>query len=137
MTTYVEARDALMINFDAGFAAAHPGVPVVYENTDTVDLDTVGDRFLRVEIEFTGAVQITIGDQPHDRTYGYFTIFLMTKEGLGTRDTLALMDSIKEIVKFKNWSGVVLSVPKLVDKQCKDGWEGREFATRFWFNSIG
>ena len=57
MTTYVEARDTIVAYLESALSA----LPRFYEDTETVDLDSVGDQFLKICIEFADARQATIG----------------------------------------------------------------------------
>lgn len=133
MTTYVEARDAIVTFITSNFT----DIPVFWENTLEVDLDEVDDRFLRVEIDFNAGEQISIEFSPQDRTYGIVVLTVMTKEGLGTRATLAVQDTLKQLLRHQTLSGVVLRTPVPGDKQVKGGWEARELLVPFHFDSYG
>lgn len=132
MTTFVEARDALVTLIETDFS----GYRVFYENTTEVDLDTVGDRFIKVEIEFVGAAQASIGQNPADRTYGLLTFSVFTKAGQGVRTTLQVLDTLKNIVRFKNIAKVQLQHVEPGDVERKSGWECRYLHVPFWFDSF-
>lgn len=135
MTTFVQARDDLAALISTGLAGI--GVPVFWENTLSVDLDKVGDRFIRIEIDFDDARQMTMNDTPIHETIGeiYFTV--LTKEGLGTRATLALLDTISAAVKY-NLSGRVKTLtPTPGRRDYSDGWYAQELRVPFRFNSLG
>lgn len=131
MTTFVEARDNIVSFIEANFTS----MPRFYENAKAVDLDAVGDRFVRVEVEFIGSHQMTIGEAPLDRTRGLVTLCLYTKEGLGARGTLQVLDTFKAAAKFQRLTKVQLETPTPGGVKCKDGWEEREFYVPFWFDS--
>ena len=131
MTTYVEARDTIV----AYLESALPSLPRFYEDVETVDLDAVGDQFLKICIEFADAHQATIGTDPIDRTLGFIVRSVFTKEGEGTRTALQVFDTIKQSTKFKNLLKVQLETPRPGDVERKRGWVNREILVPFWFDS--
>ena len=135
MTTFVQARDDLATLISTGLTGI--GVPVFWENTLSVDMDTVGPRFIRIEIDFDNARQVTMDGVPVHETLGeiYFTLF--TREGLGTRSTLALLDTISDVVKYKLASRVTTWTPTPGRKDYKNGWYVQELVVPFRFNSLG
>jgi hypothetical protein len=133
MTTLVQCRDDLVTLIHTNLT----GVPVFWENTTSVDLDKAGDRFVRVEIDFDGAKMLTVDPSPVHLTEGsiYFSIF--TREGLGTRGTLALMDTISTLVKFRFTTRVRTFTPTPTRVQSKDGWHMQELRVPFEMDSLG
>lgn len=136
MTTFVEARDAIVTLIHNALQAQLPDLPVFWENTLTVDLDVVGSPFLRIEIEFDDARQLTINDMPEHRTYGtvFFTVFV--KEGTGMRQTLVLFDTLANLVKFKTSNRFVFSTPTPGRRDARDGWVSSELRAPFFFDSL-
>lgn len=132
MTTYVEARDTIVAYLEGAFA----GLPRFYEDTETVDLDVVGDQFLEICIEFVDAYQATIGTSPIDRTLGFVVLSVFTREGKGSRTALQVFDTIKQATKFRNLGKVQLETPRPGDVERKNGWVNREILVPFWFDSI-
>lgn len=136
MTTFVQSRDAIVTLIHTALQAQHPDLPVFWENTLTVDLDTVANPFLRIEIDFDDAHQLTINDMPEHRTYGhvYFTVF--AKEGTGSRNALVLFDSLSDLVKFKSDARFVFGVPTPGRRDARDGWVSYELRAPFFFDSL-
>jgi hypothetical protein len=131
MTTYVEARDTIVAHLESTLSA----FPRFYEDTETVDLDAVGDQFLKICIEFADAHQATIGTNPIDRTLGFIVISVFAKEGTGTRSTFQVFDTIKQSTKFRNLLKVQLETPRPGNVEPKNGWVNREILVPFWFDS--
>lgn len=136
MTTYVAARGAVIGLIDAAWAAQYPSVSLYHENTESVDLDKVGDRFLRVWIDFDDARQMTINNNPHHETYGTLRLSIFTKEGLGTLVALGMMDFLANLAKFKTSNGVTFSTPTPGRKEGKNGWVSQDLLIPFKFNTI-
>ena len=136
MTTFVECRDAIVTLIHTSLQTQHPGLPVFWENTLSIDLDTVGERFIRIEVDFDDAHQLTINGNPEHRTYGtvYFTVF--GKEGTGVRETLALFQSLTDVVKFKQDARYVFGVPTPGRRDAQAGWRSYELRAPFWFDSL-
>lgn len=136
MTTLVQSRDAIVALINTALSADYPTLKVFYENTLSVDLDTVGDRFVRVEVDFDDAAQLTINNNPEHRTYGslYFTIFV--KDGLGVRDTLVLMQYLSDVVKFKQTATYVFGTPRPGKRDARGGWHSYELVCPFWLDSL-
>jgi hypothetical protein len=136
MTSYVQARDSIVSLIHTNIELNLPTLPVFWENTLSVNLDTVGDRLLRVEIDFDDAKQMTINDAPERRVYGEVVFTLMNKVGLGTRDTLVVIDYIENVVKYVNTTKVVFQTPAMGRKQERQGWVSHEFRAPFFFDSM-
>lgn len=132
MTTLVQCRDDIVAFIHGNI----PGVPVYWENTLAVDLDEVGDRFVRVEIDFDGAKMLTMDGPQIHQTEGviYFSIF--SKEGTGTRSTLALMDTISNLAKYHLTTRVRTFTPTPGRSYLKDGWHMQELRVPFEINSL-
>lgn len=135
MTTYVEARDAIVGLVNGAWPAEYPDDPVFYENALRVDLDEVAGSFLRVEIEFDDARQSTVGVAPQHRVYGaaHFTVF--TKDGAGVRHVLERLQFLTDVAKFQSISGVRMQAPRPGPRGYKDGWRSYELRVPFWFDS--
>ncbi|MBI3144733.1 MAG: hypothetical protein HYZ18_05575 [Pseudogulbenkiania sp.] len=135
MSTFEQCRDEIVALINTAIGVSYPTLKVFYENTLSVDLDTVGDRFVRIELEFDDAAQLTINNTPADRTYGtvYFTIFL--KEGLGTRPYLELVQFFKDLVAFKTATHYRFEVVRPGKRGAPDGWRSYEVTAPFWFDA--
>jgi len=137
MTTYVEARDDLVDLINSTWPVAYPDQPVFYENTLAIDLDTVPNGFLRVEIEYQDSLEASL-DQI-TRTYGSLYLTVFVKAGTGTRQVFGMMDFLTNVAKFVTTTKVTLGAPTpgaKLDKEAKKGWVGYELIVPFQFNSL-
>lgn len=134
MTTEVQARDAIVAYFHPAWTATYPMVPVYYENTVRIDLDTVGQAFVSVSIDFTDSLREGIDPSPITGSYGEVTFRLFAKDGVGVRDTLGRSNYIREMIKYRELSGVTLDCPRPGRKQARDGWTSFDLIVpfRFW-----
>lgn len=132
MTTYVQARDAIVTFIEDTFSA----LPIYYEDAETVDLDAVGDQFIKVEIEFVDAHQASIGEEPLERTLGFVVFSVFTKEGIGARAALGVFDTLRSAISCQNLGGVQLEAVRPGDVERQKGWVNREFLVPFWFDSF-
>lgn len=133
MTTYVQARDAIVAYIDPAWKLAYPAVKVFYENTTHIQLDKVGPCFLTVSINFTDTLRQGIDRAPMSATYGEVTFRLFAKEGQGIRTTLQMLDALTAMVKYQELSGVTLDCPSPGRKTSKDGWTSQDLAVPFSF----
>ncbi len=136
MTTFVEARDVVVTLIHTALQTDRPTLPVFWANTKVVDLDTVGSLFLRVEVEFTDARQLTINNDPEHRTYGmvYFSVF--SKEGTGDRATLDLFEYLTNVVKFQRSANYTFLTPRPGRREARSGWVSAELHAPFQFESL-
>lgn len=135
MTTYVQARDALVAHINTGWTTTYPSTSIFYDNTLKIDLNSVGDCFLRVEIDFMDAVQADIDlNASHDVT-GQVVMTVFTKEGAGARTKLSMFDYLTSLFKLVKISGVQCSVPRPGKRVPKNGWVSEELLVEFSFNS--
>lgn len=137
MTTYVQARDTLVSEINTRLLADFPAVKVFYENTTQVDLNTVGDMFMLVSVDFLTAKQASVEYVPQRRTLGELTCRLMYKEGKGTRGALGFFDYLTTTFASKQFGGVTTRTPTPGKKQSKDGWAAFDLHVPFLFDSIG
>lgn len=135
MTTYVSARDALVALIHNAWTAQYPTVPVFYENAIRVDLDKAGESFLKVDIEFDKARQMTIELAPRHRVIGAIVLTLFAKDGTGVRTTLERLDFLTNVAKFKDIAGVKLQTPQPGSRAYKNGWRSYELIVPFWFDA--
>jgi len=133
MTTEVQARDAIVAYFHPAWTTTYPTTPVYYENTVKIDLDTVGDSFLSVSIDFTDSVREGIDAAPITGSYGEVTFRMFAKEGVGVRDTLGKENYVRELMKYRELSGVTLDCPRHGRKQARDGWSSSDLIVPFQF----
>ena len=131
MTTYVEAREAIVAYLHPAWVAAYPNVKIFYENTTQIDLDSVGASFLAVSIDFQDSVREGMDPSPISATYGVITLRLFSKEGQGTKTTLQMFDWLTALLKYKLLSGVTLDCPRPGKKISRDGWASADLIVDF------
>lgn len=137
MTTYVQARDALVSAIHGNFTTTYPAINIFYENTVKVDLDKVSSPFVRIEIDFDDAMQsdIDLDPVPGQEVFGTLIVMVLVKEGDGTRTSIALMDYFNTLMAFTGASGVHIGVPRLGRKIAKDAWMSTSILIPFRFFS--
>lgn len=136
MPTMTEARDALVKLIEDDMSVTHPNVQRHYQNTGTLDPDTMDSMYLFVKIDFVASNQITLGHTPYDRTFGILSLDIRDKVGAGTRPALVLADHLKKLTKHKTVSGVTLKTPNLQELENLGAWACHELLVEFWFDSI-
>lgn len=135
MTTYVQARDALVAHINTGWTTTYPSTSIFYDNTLKIDLNSVGDCFLRVEIDFMDAVQFDIDTVSSHEVTGEVILTVFTKEGTGVRSKLSMFDYMTSLFKMVKVSGVQCEVPRPGKRRAKDGWVAEDLLVPFKFNS--
>ena len=133
MTTYVAAREAIVAHLHPAWVAAYPNVKILYENTVSVDLDSAGDSFLAVSIDFQDSMRLDIDASPMSKTWGVVTLRHFSKDGVGTKETLKRFDWLTALMKYKSLSGVTLDCPRPGKKSSRDGWSSFDLVVPFWF----
>lgn len=136
MTTYTQARDQMVTALNNAWTTNHPTIPILYENTMSVDLDTVGDIFVKASIDFEDAFQSDMDPAPGFEAHGVITLVVFVKEGKGSRSVLGIFDSVAQSLTFQRLgSSVQLFVPNPGRKSSKDGWATSYFYVPFSFYS--
>lgn len=135
MSTYVSARDALVAHINTGWTTTYPSNRIFYDNTLKIDMNSVGDCFLRVEIDFMDAFQYDIDASPSHEVTGEVVLTLFTKEGTGTRTKLSMFDYLTSLFKLVKVGGVQCAVPRPGKRVPRDGWVSEELKVEFSFNS--
>ena len=79
MTTYVQSRESLITAFNAPWASAWPGVPMYFENTTQIDLDTAPPVFVAAAIDFTDGMRLELDANPTSKTWGEVTFRIFAK----------------------------------------------------------
>lgn len=136
MATLVSAREACVLLIHGPFQTAHPDVPVFWENTLRVDLDQVGDIFIKCAVDFDDAAQLTINDVPEHRTFGTFLVTVFYKEGTNNVKALQVAQTISELVKYRLTSDVKFWTPTPGRKDERDGWVSQDWSVGFYFDSF-
>lgn len=137
MSTYVEARTAVVTLLNTALGAQYPTVPVFWENTTAVALDKVGERFIKVQIDFDDAQQMTVNGAPHHMTFGTLRLSIFWKEGAGTLTTLQMMDYLTGLTKYKLTGTVTFWTPAPGRKVSQDGWISQDLEVPFRFHTMG
>lgn len=132
MTTLVSIRDALVAHMESNWN--HSDVKVIYENK-TVDLDRVGDRFIRFTVDVYESTQANLAPSPFHRYYGSVEMELYTKAGSGVRATLALLDELTTTFKYQVIAGVHTETPTPSRSEEHDGWYLARFSVPFFADS--
>ena len=134
MTSYVDARDALVKHIHPAWLAGYPNVKIFYEQTTAVDLDTVGDNFIQVSIDFQDSMRMDIDADPTSKTWGVVTLRLFSKDGLGVRVGLQMFDWLTALMKYKTLApGVTTGCPRPGKKVSRDGWSSCDLVVDFSF----
>ena len=132
-TTYVQARDAIIGYFHPAITAAYPSAKVFYENTVSVDLDSVGSSFIQASIDFQDSLRQGVDASPYSRTYGVFTLRVFQKEGQGTKESLQMFDWLTAALKYRKLGEVELECPRPDKKVSRDGWQSFDLVVEFSF----
>jgi hypothetical protein len=137
MTTYVQARTAVVSLINTAWVTQYPTIPIIYENTLAVDLDTVGDMLLRINIDFDDAQQMTVNGSPHHMIMGTVRMMIMWREGKGTVSALEVMDFLTNLTKFKLNTPVTFWLPTPGRKVAQKGWVSQNLDLPFRFHTMG
>lgn len=132
MTTEVQARDAIVSFLHPAWTTTYPTVKVFYEAA-SIDLDTVGSTFLRVSVNFTDSLRQGIDLQPITGSYGDVWLQMFVKDGSSTRDALAHLNFLRELLKYQRLTGVTLDCPRPGRKQSRSGWTSIDLTVPFQF----
>lgn len=130
--TFVSIRDALVSVVNAGWTATYPTIPVFYENATSVDLDDVGAAFLRCTVRFVSGDQASLGEAPLTRIRGAVDLRAFIKVEAGTRTALGYMDYLKDLLKYKDFSGVRTGAPNPPTPQAIKNWYSLGISVPFW-----
>lgn len=125
------ARDALVAQLHNNWSTT----PVFYENTTSVDLLTVGDYFVKFDIDWNGSKQANISPTPFDRTYGTVVLMLFAKQTTGTKQALQYLETLKTLMRFKNLGGVHTQAAGPGDGVELSGWASTSLRIPFYFDS--
>ena len=133
MTTYVAAREALVASFSAPWAAAWPGVPMYFENTTQIDVDTAPPVFVVASVDFTDGIRLDLDAAPTSKTFGDVTFRVFAKEGQGTKKALQVFDFLTALMKYKQFGGVTTECPLPGAKRSNQGWMSFDLNVPFFF----
>ena len=131
MTTLVQARDAIVTHIHTMLQAQLPTLPVFYENTVAVDVNSVGDQFLRVSVDFDHTLLATVSSDLVDQVVGTITFQIFTTEGKGARSTLAIMDTLNAQMRHKLLGAATTGSCTEGRKESNSGWVSAELLAPF------
>jgi hypothetical protein len=129
--TFVQARDLLVAHVNTTLQTHLPTLKVFYENTVAVDVNTVGDTFLQVEVSVEDSLLATVSSDLMDKVTGYVGFRLFLKEGKGTRAGLAIFDTLNAQMRHQDLGGVRTGTCSMGRKESRDGWLSMEFGAPF------
>lgn len=133
MTTFAQARDAVVEDVATLWPAAYPTVPLFFDNGPAADLDKI-DEFLACQIAFSTSAQREIGPAPAMRTYGSVTFVLGVKAMKGYKVSLGRADYLSNLYRFSVNQGVIFGSPHLLPPSEKKGWFLTELVVPFYFD---
>ena len=131
---YENARKTL-VTWVKEVTDALPSLVVFWDNTGTIDLSTVRDTCILVEIYWDGAGQKTIESNPIHRTTGSVYLTIFSKIGSGTNQTLRLLDTFTTALRYRGTIGMTTTVPNPGRREIRDGWMSQELHVPFYFDS--
>ena len=136
MTTRVEARTEIVQLFQTNLVANFPGVPFFWDDTTAVDLDQVGDLFVRVAITFQESEELTIDPGREMRRNATASVFVFQKEGSPQTPALQIFDTLENVVRFVASTKVRLQSPVQRGPESRQGWTSRGVDVPFYFDTL-
>lgn len=135
--TQAAARVEIVTAVEAAKAAwtAYP-LEVEYENRNTVNLATVVNPYVGVDIVFYDAKQADLGPEPLQGVYGHVFFAVCTQEGRGTSQVTALSDHMGKALSRKAFPLVKTGVPKPQPAVTRKGWYCQVTLVSFWYHEL-
>jgi len=133
--TSVDARDDIVAKIKQLWAASDfQDVGMYGGNGPKPDLDKV-PKFANFEIVFRDAEQVTLGNDPVDRTYGSIEFQFGAREGTGVRSLLAMQAYMKTGLKAATLGCVKTLIPSPAPGSSGNGWVFEALFVPFYFDS--
>lgn len=134
--TQDEARQAIVAHMEAAFPAAFPGVPVEYENRDTVDPEAQSKigPYLEVGIDVLDGEQITMSDPALERYYGMLTVTVNVPRGSGVAKQNELVEWVLARFGREDLTGVRFKTGRPGKAWDKQGFHKKPVFVPFWFD---
>lgn len=129
-----DARAAVYARLETDMAANHAGVPVRYQNRNTVNLATQTGMFVTCDMFFNDGEQISVELNPRARYRGSVYLAVLVKEGDGTKKPLDLLWALVALYKTKTFGGVNTGVPIPVPGREMAGWYSESIRVPFYFD---
>lgn len=99
---YVQTREELITAVKIPFAAAFPGVALVFDNAP-FDWNNPPERYVCFEIEEVDGGPIGMRAQPKTRTSGFVYVEAHIKLGLGSKWCAQIRDWFAETLQYKTF----------------------------------
>lgn len=131
---FEDARAAIFARLNTYWAAAHPTIPVDYENRMQVDLATQVPPFITCELALNDGAQVSIEAAPVVRYAGAIYLAVWVREGGGSKQALELLGELSDQFKTTRFSGVTTQAPRPLPAQHKVGWLAYAVRVPFWFD---
>lgn len=131
--TLTGIRDQLIARLVDGFN--HPEVPLFFEDTAGVDVDNLReDYFIRVQIDWTGAIPIGMGSRltRKKRQYGRLSLLLFCREGQGDHQKTLYLDELDNLFGMQNLGGVITEAPSPSRPVEQGGWSSTTYSVPFF-----
>ena len=136
MKTPVEARTEIASVLQANLAGNFPGLPFFWDDTVAVDLDKVGDRFVRVNTAFLDTEEMTVDPGREMRRHGVVSIFVFQREGQPQAPALAVLDTVDTVVRFVPTAKVRFEAPVERRPETRNGWTSRGIDIPFYSDTL-
>lgn len=133
MTTYAQARDAVVNTLLTVWPVQFPNVPVFYDNADAPDQDQLSE-FLGCSVDFMRSAQREIGTRPIMRSYGTASFVIAVRASEGYRISLTRADILSDRFRFSAHDGVTFQAPHLLPPVGREGWFFTELIVPFYFD---
>ncbi len=123
-------RDSIVGLVSSAFPAAHPGIEIYYDN-QAVDWNNLGDVFVTFEIKFYAGDQIGMAASPKTRYAGYVYVCLYTRDGLGSRAGLGVLEWFASTLGYASPGAVRLQAPEPDGTDRSGGWFSQDLKVQF------
>jgi hypothetical protein len=124
-------RDSIVGLVSSAYPAAYPAVPIYYDNQQ-IDMNNLPEQFVTFEIQFYDGNQIGASATPKTRVSGYAYVNLFTRQGLGSRAGLGILDWFSATLGYKSPGTVRLQAPQPDAASQLDGWFSQELKVPFY-----
>ena len=123
-------RQAIVDRVNTAWQAQYPATVMVFDNTP-YDPNATGETYLKCEIKFLKARQMSLGPDSPSRIYGYIYFTAATKVGQGTRAGLEMLGFLAAHMKRVRFGGVQTETPALTGAETHRGWFSEELKVTF------
>jgi len=134
--TFEDARAASYARLDGYWPAAHPTIPVQYENRLLVDVAERAEPYVTCAAVFNDSEQMSLGEDGPTRYYGALWLTVYVKENQGVKDSLGYLEELAQLFKRKIFSGVHTETPIPVPGVPRDGWYVQAVRVPFYFEQF-